>query len=170
MSQHFHIRSELPSDVRAIADITIAAYSAALHSSGTEQFIVAGLRRSGALSVSLVAEVEGQRVGHVAFSPVTIADGSTGWHGLGPVSVLPSFQRRGVGQALVQRGLALLRERGARGCVVLGSPEYYRRFGFAAISALTLAGPPPEFFMSLLFFGSQPHGEVTYHAAFDARA
>jgi putative acetyltransferase len=82
---------------------------------------------------------------------------------------MPLFQRRGIGQSLVQSGLRLLRERGARGCVVLGSPDYYRRFGFVAIPDLTFTGPPPEYFMSLRFAGPQPYGEVAYHEAFNAR-
>ncbi len=170
MHQRFTIRSELPSDIQAIADITVAAFLTAQHSSHTEQFIVASLRQKGMLSLSLVAEIESQPVGHIAFSPVTVADDSVDWYGLGPVSVTPLYQRRGIGQALVQSGLALLRERGAHGCVVLGSPEYYRRFGFAATPDLTFTGPPPESFMALRFTGSPPHGEVTYHEAFNARA
>jgi putative acetyltransferase len=170
MSQCFIIRKELPADVQAIADITIAAFRSHPHSNHTEQFITAGLRRSGALSLSLVAEAEGQVIGHVAFSPVAIADGSEGWYGLGPLSVAPRFQGHGTGLALVHSGLTLLRERGAHGCVVLGPPKYYERFGFVANPALTLSGPPPELFMSLHFTGPHPQGEVTYHEAFTKRA
>lgn len=170
MSQRFNLRHELPTDVQAIADITAAAFLSAPHSSHTEQFIVYSLRQSGALSLSLVGVTGSQLVGHIAFSPVTVADGSRDWYGLGPVSVMPLFQRRGIGQALVQSGLEILRARGARGCVVLGAPDYYRRFGFVATSDLTFPGAPPEYFMSLRFAGSQPRGEVVYRDAFYARA
>jgi len=170
MNQRFSIRCESPSDTEAIAEVTTAAFLTAPHSSHTEQFIVAKLRQAGALSLSLVADLESQVIGHIAFSPVIIADGSTDWYGLGPLSVAPLFQRRGIGQALVRTGLKRLRERGARGCVVLGSPEYYRRFGFAATSHMILPGAPPMCFMSLPFTGLDPRGEVTYHEAFNACA
>ncbi len=163
------VREEIFSDVQAIAEITTAAFLKHPHSLHTEQLIVAGLRQSGALSLSLVAEAEGQIIGHVAFSPVTIPDGSVGWYGLGPLSVAPQFQRRGAGQALVRHGLSNLRSRGAHGCVLLGSPSYYSRFGFYANSDLVLPGAPPELFLCLHLSGLCPHGEVKYHEAFNAR-
>ncbi|MFX5522399.1 N-acetyltransferase, partial [Acinetobacter baumannii] len=75
--------------------LTEAAFRNAAHSSHTEQFIVDALRARGELSVSLVAEMDGKVIGHVAVSPVTISDGSTGWFGLGPISVLPAWQGQG---------------------------------------------------------------------------
>ena len=76
----------------------------------------------------LVAELDGVLVGHVALSPVSISDGSVHWFGLGPISVLPVHQRRGVGSALMRAVLAALRQRGAHGCVLLGDPGYYGRW------------------------------------------
>lgn len=87
------------------------------------------LRKANALTISLVAE-QAQVVGHIAFSPVIISDGTLGWFGVGPVSVLPSFQKQGIGRSLIESGLSLLRERGAACCVLLGEPTFYRRFGF----------------------------------------
>ena len=82
-----NIRDETLADVDAITEVTIAAFKTLAISSKTEQFIVRALRDAGALTVSLVAEIDGRVVGHIAFSPVTISDGSIGWYGLGPISV-----------------------------------------------------------------------------------
>lgn len=166
---HTHIRPEHPTDAEAITRVTEQAFLSAPYSDQTEHFIVLALRRAGALSVSLVAEVEGQVVGHVALSPVRWSDGSAGWYGLGPVSVLPARQGRGIGQALVREGLAALRGLGAAGCVVLGEPGYYGRFGFAHRPDCVLEGVPPEYFQVLAFGAHMAAGRVTYHEAFNAK-
>ena len=166
---NLQIRPETANDSAAIEAVTIAAFAHAAHSSHTEQFIVAGLRREGQLSVSLVAERAGVVVGHVAASPVTIDDAHVGWYGLGPVSVIPSLQGQGIGTQLVDSALDLLRRHGASGCVVLGDPAYYRRFGFEATPALALPDVPAEYFQALSFDGTLPQGMVAYHAAFSAQ-
>lgn len=134
------IRDELPADLAAIEAVTIEAFGTAEHSSGTEQFIVRALRDSGQLAVSLVAEEDGRILGHVAVSPVTISTGSPGWYGLGPVSVVPGRQGKGIGTMLITRALAELRASGAVGCVVLGEPGYYSRFGFKGGTQARAAG------------------------------
>lgn len=165
------IRNEAASDAPAVEAVTAAAFLEAEHSSHTEQFIVDALRRAGQLSVSLVAEDDGgQIVGHVAISPVRISDGSAGWYGLGPVSVAPEHQGRSIGTQLVNRAMAALHELGAAGCVVLGDPAYYGRFGFAATPALAYPGVPPQYFQALHLGGAMPSGTVSYHAAFEATA
>jgi putative acetyltransferase len=111
-----------------------------------QTFIVTALRKAGLLAISLVADAEGTVIGHVAVSPVSISNGASGWFGLGPISVLPEDQRRGVGSRLVHEALRILREQGAAGCVVLGEPEYYSGFGFRADPTLILPGVPPEYF------------------------
>jgi len=116
------IRSETSADVSAIAEVTAAAFKTLAISNHTEQFIIAALRAAKALTVSLVAEVDGRVVGHIAFSPVTISDGSPNWYGLGPVPVLPACQRRGIGGALIQEGISRLKGLGARGCCLVGHP------------------------------------------------
>lgn len=131
---------------------------------------MAALRKAGQLAVSLVAEDAGAIVGHVAVSPVTISSGAAGWYGLGPISVAPAQQGRGIGTQLMQQALAALRERGAAGCVVLGDPGYYARFGFRAESSLVLPGVPAEYFQALLLDGVLPAGIVSYHEAFSAQA
>lgn len=149
MQDAMHIRSETNADVGTIADVTVAAFETLEISEHTEQFIIAALRAAGALTISLVAEVAGRVVGHVAFSPVTISDGCPDWYGLGPVSVLPEYQRRGIGSALIQAGLSGLRSRHARGCCVVGHPDYYPRFGFENVPGLVCEGVPPEVFLAL---------------------
>jgi putative acetyltransferase len=165
-----NLRSERPEDVPAIEALTAAAFLDAPHSSHTEHFIVNALRRAGQLTVSRVAEIGGVLVGHVAVSPVTITDGSAGWYGLGPVSVLPAQQRRGIGSRLVADALQLLRAQGAAGCVVLGEPGFYGRFGFRAVPELVLPEVPQAYFQALAFTESRPRGSVAYHTAFQAQA
>lgn len=164
------IRPESPMDIPSIGTVTAAAFASAPHTSGTEHFIVNALRRADTLSVSLVADEDGTIVGHVAVSPVSISDGTAGWFGLGPISVLPDHQRRGVGTRLMREAIERLRQGGARGCVVLGDPGYYARFGYRTVPGLILAGVPPDYFQALCFTPPPPRGEVSYHAAFDARA
>jgi putative acetyltransferase len=166
---HIEIRAETTADMGAIEALTIAAFLHAPHTSHTEQFIVRALRNAEHLTVSLVAIAEGTTIGHVAVSPVSISDGALGWFGLGPISVVPAHQGRGVGSGLMREALRNLREHGAAGCVVLGEPEYYGRFGFKADPNLILPGVPAEYFQALSLDSSRPRGTVSYHAAFDAR-
>lgn len=160
-----NIRPESPPDKDAIESVIAAAFLDAPHTSHTEQLIVSALRDAGQLTLSLVAETHGNIVGHIALSPVTIADGSCGWYGLGPLAVVPAHQNQGIGTKLVTQALNQLRLLGASGCVVLGEPTYYRRFGFTARS-LILPDVPAEYFQAICFQGSMPTGIVTYHNAF----
>lgn len=164
---NFEIRSETPADAKAIEAVTTAAFLNAAHASHTEQYIIDALRRAGKLAISLVATADGEVVGHVAISPVSVSDGATGWFGLGPLSVLPQHQRQGVGSRLMCEALRLLLEHGASGCVVLGEPEYYGRFGFNAETDLVLPDVPPEYFQAVIFGSSKAKGIVTYHEAFE---
>lgn len=164
------IRPEVPADAEPISSLIERAFAPERHSSHTEQFIVQGLRSAGVLSISLVAEREGIVIGHIAFSPVSISNSAPHWYGLGPLAVRPENQRQGVGCALVRAGIDKLLHLRASGCVVLGDPAYYGRFGFQAVPSLVYPGPPPEFFMAQEFSGSMPQGEVAYHAAFASEA
>ncbi|WP_290523792.1 N-acetyltransferase [Alcanivorax sp.] len=162
----FHLRTEQPGDIPAIHALTAEAFANVSHSDQREPFIVDALRNEGALSLSLVAELEAELVGHIAFSPVTLSCGASHWYGLGPVSVLPEWQGKGVGSQLVLAGLDALKKQGAHGCVLLGDPTWYERFGFVATPLLRLAGVPAEYFQALLLNGTWPDAEVHYHPAF----
>jgi putative acetyltransferase len=168
MNPKIVIRSETDADVSAIAEVTVAAFRTLEISNHTEQFIIEALRAAKALTVSLVAEVDGRVIGHIAFSPVTISDGTRNWYGLGPVSVLPAYQRQGIGKALIQEGLSRLRDMKAQGCCLVGHPAYYRKFGFRNMSGLVHEGVPPEVFFALSFDGHTPQGTVAFHEGFRA--
>ena len=138
MNPKIVIRNETHDDVCAITEVTIAAFKTLEISNHTEQFIIAALRAAKALTLSLVGEADGRVIGHIAFSPVTISDGTRDWYGLGPVSVLPEYQRQGVGKALIQEGLSRLKDMNAKGCCLVGHPDYYRKFGFKNMPELVL--------------------------------
>lgn len=160
------IRDETASDVDAIRTLTTDAFANMPYSEGTEPAIIDRLRAAGALTLSLVAEDEGNVIGHVAFSAVTISGEEAGWYGLGPISVLPARQRQGIGSALVNEGLGRLRKLDAKGCVLAGNPAYYTRFGFSVDPAFACPGIPPEYFMRLAFSPVYVGGTVAYHPAF----
>ncbi len=160
------IRNEKSADIETISEVTVAAFQNHPISKHTEQFIIRALRDANALTISLVAETNGKIVGYIAFSPVTISDGSLNWHGLGPVSVLPEYQKRGIGKLLIHEGLSLLKARGSKGCVLVGDPKYYKRFGFRNIPDLTHDGVPQEVFLTLPFDKKVAQGIVTFHEGF----
>ncbi|WP_374432990.1 GNAT family N-acetyltransferase [Inhella sp.] len=163
------VRAERAGEAEAIGALVSAAFLGHPHSAGTEAAIVRALRAAGALSLSLVAECDERLIGHIAFSPITVEGRAGAWFGLGPLAVAPPCQRQGVGAELVRHGLQQLQERGAAGCVVLGDPAYYGRFGFRAVPGLVYPGPPPELFMALAWKGPVPQGVVAYHSGFEAR-
>lgn len=162
------IRPETGTDLPAIDRIHREAFRDHPHSRQTEHCIVRALRASGALSLSLVAEGEGRVVGHVAFSPARINGEDLGWFTLGPVAVLPSRQGQGIGSSLVQAGLQGLRAGGANGCLLVGDPGYYARFGFKPFLSLSMPEVPPAYFIGIAFKGDRPGGLATPHPAFSA--
>ncbi len=163
------IRKETSADIEGISEITAAAFKTLSISNQTERFIINALRAANALTLSLVAAIDGRVVGHVAFSPVAVSDGSTGWYGLGPLSVSPENQKKGIGTSLVNEGLSLLKGMGGRGCALAGDPNYYKRFGFRNFPELVHEGIPQEFFLALPFAGKVPKGTVVFHEGFAAR-
>ena len=168
MNPKIIIRNEIDADVDAITEVTVAAFRTLEISSHTEQFIVEALRANNALTVSLIAEVDGHVVGHVAFSPVTISDGTQNWYGLGPVSVLPEHQRKGIGKSLILEGISRLKGLNAKGCCLVGHPDYYRKLGFKNVSGLVHEGVPQEVFLAMSFDGQIPQGTVNFHDGFKA--
>lgn len=166
-----NIRPETPDDIKAIEQVTLAAFTGLFSDHPTEHLIVNGLREAGMLSLSLVAEMDGQVVGHVAFSPVLMDGKNLDWYGLGPISVTPELQKQDIGSALIHEGLARLRKMGAKGCVLEGSPDYYQRFGFRSRPGLTYEfAPEPKYFMALPFYDEVPDGKAEYHKAFYVQA
>lgn len=162
------IAPERPGDAKDIARITTAAFAPMPFSDGDEARVVDALRCAGALTLSLVAlTAEDELVGHIAFSPVRIDGQSGDWFGLGPVSAAPGMQRRGIGSALIHQGLQQLVGLGASGCVLLGDPGYYGRFGFLSDPVLTYHGRPNRYFQRLVLRGAAPAGDVSFHPAFD---
>ena len=168
MNTKIFIRNETDADVGMISEVTIAAFKTLEISNHTEQFIIEALRAAKALTVSLVAEMDGRVIGHIAFSPVNISDGTRDWYGLGPVSVLPEHQRKGIGKSLIQEGISQLKDLNARGCCLVGHPDYYKKLGFKNTSRLVHKGVPQEVFLALSFDGHIPQGAVTFHEGFKA--
>lgn len=160
------IRPEKPSDFEAIRHVHVKAFANHPFSRQTEHLIVDALRNANALTISLVAEDRGNVIGHIAFSPVSTTGLDAGWYTLGPVGVLPDRQRQGIGSRLIAEGIKALKQLGAKGCVMVGDPDYYRRFGFRNTPSLGIQGVPPEYFMCLPFTDQVPQGYVTLHPAF----
>lgn len=167
------IRRELSADIAAISEIIYAAFKGhPYHAPGqepTEHLIVSRLRDAGALSLSLVAVEDDTIVGHIAFSPIKIKGLESNWFALAPMSVSLSKQKCGVGSKLINEALRILTEQGTEGVVVLGYPEYYKRFGFHNQSELSVAETPQEYFLAQRLTNQEhsiPKGEVNFHEAF----
>jgi putative acetyltransferase len=126
------IRVEQTGDESAIHSLHDAAFSSPL-----EGQLVDDLRRSGRLTISRVAVDGNKIIGHIAFSAVTIGQSSVGL-GLAPLAVLPEYQRQSIGSILVLDALGECTAIGAGFVVVLGSPVYYRRFGFKPAASWNL--------------------------------
>jgi putative acetyltransferase len=165
--QNVLIRDESASDIPAIRETTELAFHNAAHTCGREHLLVDALRNANALTLSLVAvAASGAVVGHVAVSPVTVGGAAGGWFGFGPLSVLPQLQKQGIGSCLVKTALDRLRAQGARGCVLVGDPAYYVRFGFKSDPLLVMPGVPPEVVLSLRFQSGSDGGDTAFHPAF----
>jgi putative acetyltransferase len=160
------IRPETSRDYAAIQAINIEAFANHPFSRQTEHLIVNALREANALTTSLVADDRGVVVGHIAFSPALIDDADLKWFTLGPIAVSPDRQRQGIGSLLIADGLKALRQLGAHGCLLVGDPDFYRRFGFQHSEAMSVHGVPAKYFLCLSFSGEIPKGVVTHHPAF----
>lgn len=156
------IRPETSADSDAIYTLTQRAFAPMPYSDGNEGDCINKLRADGDLTVSLVAEIDGEIVGHIAFSPVTIAGVSDNWFGLGPVSAAPEKQKSGIGSALINRGLEVIKDLGAKGCVLIGDPNYYCRFGFVGDGGISYHDLPKEVVQWLSFSGEKPSGVLKY--------
>ena len=164
------IRYEQPEDHVAIHAVHTAAFCRP-----HEGNLVGALRRAEALTLSLVAIQDGRIVGHIAFSPVTVTSSTTTIEalGLGPLAVLPAYQRNGIGAQLVNVGLAACRATPYGVVVVLGHPYYYPRFGFTTAKHYGIVWehnvPEGAFMVQELKEGAlgQIQGVVKYRPEFD---
>ncbi|MEQ9021649.1 MAG: N-acetyltransferase, partial [Pseudomonadales bacterium] len=138
-SNELIIRREQPSDYDEIKQVIQLAFEDAPYSAQQEHLIVQTLRSAGALNLGIVAQISADIIGFAGISPVQISDGAAHWYGLGPIAVLPRFQGQSVGSMLVDDILSRLKSRGAAGCVVLGDPDFYGRFGFEPDQRLEFA-------------------------------
>jgi putative acetyltransferase len=161
------IHPETTRDVDDVRDINIDAFRDHPISRQTEHLIVEALRDSGALEVSLAPVSGGRTVGPIAFSKAAVGDSESGWFLLGPVAVLTSSQGRGIGSALVESGLAELRARQASGCVLVGDPGFYSRFGFSTFPDLAYEGVPHEYVLGLPLADAAPSGPIAANRAFE---
>ena len=162
------IRPERAGDYAAIYNVTKCAFAPMPFAAGDEQDLINQLRDAGALVLSLVAEQNGKVVGQISFSPAFAADGSPGWYALGPVSVEPALKHQGIGTELILAGIAWLREQEAAGCVLVGNPAYYSRFGFEPYPALAPEGEPAEYYQILPLRVEEPGVVVGFHPLFHA--
>lgn len=161
------IRPECAEDHAAIYSITKRAFAPMPYAGGDEQDLINKLREAGALALSLVAEKDGVVVGQISFSPAFAADGSPGWYALGPVSVEPDLKHQGIGGQLIHAGIAWLNEQDAAGCVLVGNPAYYSRFGFRLFPELAPEGEHAEYFQILPLKVTEPDLVVSFHPAFE---
>lgn len=163
------IRAEAAGDRDGVRRVVVAAFGRE-----AEARLVDALRGRVTPELSRVALVRQEIVGHVYFSPVRVGDASRQAMALGPVSVAPAWQGRGIGARLCREGLAACRARGENVVFVLGDPDYYRRFGFEPALPHGLYYKSreyaPAFFVAALDPGAIAgfEGEVHYHPAFDA--
>lgn len=160
------IREEQPTDHVLIRRLTGLAFKSMPFSDGAEPDIIDRLRAAEDLTISLVAEKASAVVGHVAFSPVAIGHLTAGWYGLGPVSVHPDEQRKGIGSSLIEEGLRRLRQRHAHGCALVGDPDYYSRFGFVSDGNVQYKALPAKFVQWISFGKLHPIGELVFRPAF----
>lgn len=165
------IRQEQPSDYKTVYQIIKSAFENAEHSDGNEQELVAALRNSNAFipELSLVAIYDNRIVGHILFTKATI--GTKVVLALAPLSVLPTYQRQGIGQALMAEGHRIAQELDYEYSIVLGHPKYYPKAGYRPASSFGIKAPfevPDDSFMALkLKPTAEPlNGMLEYDPAF----
>jgi putative acetyltransferase len=162
------LRLEHADDHAAIYDVTKRAFTPMPFSDGDEQELIGRFRDAGVLALSLVAEMDGAVVGQITLTPAFAADGSPGWFALGPIAVAPEFQSKKIGSKLMKAAMAWLGEQDAAGCVLVGNPAYYNRFGFAQYPALAPESEPAEYYQILPLRVQEPSVVVGFHPLFYA--
>ena len=161
------IRDEVPEDAAAIRDVNNRAFG-----QDQEGNIIDALRSNGAVLLSLVATLRGQVVGHVMYSPASVGD--LAGAALGPMAVLPEYQRRAIGSKLIEAGNQKLKDRGCPFVIVLGHANYYPRFGFRPARAYGIQCEwevPDDVFMLLILDSDKTagiNGLARYRSEFSA--
>lgn len=158
------IRNETRHDTLAIREVVTQAMRLLPQASGTEADIIDRLRAAEALTLSLVAEDQGEVVGYLAASGARIG-AEDGWGLIGPLAVLPARHGEGIGSALMTEVLLRLRQH-HKGAALVGDPGYYHRFGFRGFPGLRVGEIPPQFVQALPFGPVAPIGELIHHEAF----
>jgi hypothetical protein len=163
------VRPEREADFDAVRRVVEEAFARAEHTDGDEHNLVDRLRRSEEYipSLSLVAEVNGEIVGYVMFSRIYVGNAEA--VALAPLAVLPAYQNKGIGRALICDGHRRAMKMGYGCSVVLGSPDYYSKCGFLPASQFGITAPfeiPSQFYMVYPMTRSIPGGRVRYSAAF----
>lgn len=159
------IRDETPADIVVVQTLTEAAFAPMSFSNGTEALALAGLREADDLRLSLVAETDGQVVGHVAFSDVLLNGEPSKWVGLGPIAVRRELQKQGIGTALVNAGAKRLSDEGAFGMVLIGNPMVYGPMDFVSDDRLSYRDLPTRLVQYRAFGDRVPEGEITFAPA-----
>lgn len=138
MNQYIKIHKETPDDYNCVIELTEKAFETLEISDHNEGKLIDKLRKAPAFieELSLVAELNGQVIGHILFTPIVIDYGEQQFQSLvlAPVSVLPEFQKQGIGGELILAGHQKAVELGFRSAILLGHPEYYPRFGYRPAS------------------------------------
>ena len=145
------VRKEEPQDYEIVYSVVKAAFESAEHADGNEHDLVNALRKGDAYipELSLVAETDGKIVGHIMFTKAEVEENTV--LALAPLSVLPEYQRQGVGTALIKEGHRIAAELGYTYSIVLGSEQYYPRTGYLPAQAFGIRPPfdvPDENFMA----------------------
>jgi putative acetyltransferase len=159
----FTVRDARTEDHAAIAELNTKAFG-----QPDEARIVERMRTDGDVMMELVAEIEGQIIGHVAFHQVRVF-GKLAALGVGPMCVDPWIQREGIGKGMLSHGLGYLQEKGVSLVFVLGHPEYYAKFGFTAAATADFDGPfkgNPAFMAVRMRYGPPMSGRLIYPDAF----
>ena len=157
MNQNITIRQETPDDYARVIELTAKAFEAMPFSEGDEDKLVENLRKAPTFipELSLVAELDNQLVGHILFTPLVIDNGQQQFQSLvlGPVSVLPEFQKQGIGGQLIVAGHQKARDLGFQSVILIGHPEYYPRFGYKTASGwglkVAMELPSDDVFMAI---------------------
>lgn len=163
-----NIYLESPMDHEAVYAILRRAFADKDYSRFQEETVVKALRQVKAIKNAYVAEVDNNLVGYLALSEVSINgnDFDMTWYGVGPMAVLPEYQRQGIGSALINRILFQLRQTDIGGLILVGDHGYFKRFGFQPSNSMVAQGIPQESILIYPFRKTLPVGELWFHSAF----